>query len=531
MVYNRYDSYLFKRLLCPIILIIIIQIFVTSTLCVTDLDYSLRKLKNSEGRISGQESFHGTNSAELLINSKDSYSRIYVDLDQPLPLEDLESLSLWVNPQSGNASIQIDIYLDGDGDSSYSSKSSEDARIISQEKSWSELQMSRNEWNELDGFDLDYEIYKNKSSSAQSLDDLEEDLGSKKVVKVYITVTSNDEAATAASPTSVYIDYVKIGGEVISFEPLEDEEIKDGPSSASSGGLITYTITYGNNNLEPTDVIVKENYDSRTIFIDASPMPDSGSSDTWTFSDLPPGAHGKIVIKMRTIKPSATADIMGSVSGQGLTSTRGLLSNEFDGYMISNTVTIQAGDFNFSASASTWIKPIIGSTLEYSEHGSGDYQSEETLTYSTASIYASREISARASTAKINLSQSAANCSLGRGSIQASEDWSAALRAENDYRDITWSDRYWQAKSLNLSYTARLGKTLSSLDTSAQVQGLADRTAVWPMGTAETHLAGNFSLNGKIRWKNSNKSVSAEKEWLECCPVAQDESASNSTGL
>ncbi|MDD2837121.1 MAG: hypothetical protein PHY05_13350, partial [Methanothrix sp.] len=97
---------------------------------------------------------------------------------------------------------------------------------------------------------------------------------------------------------------------------------------------------------------------------------------------------------------------------------------------------------------------------------------------------------------------------------------SANLRALNDYRDIRWSDRYYEGKDLNLSYRAQLGKTLSYLETTAQVQGLADRTAYWPGGFADTHLAGNFTLAGSARWKWANKTVSPDKEWLGCsCPM------------
>jgi len=159
-----------------------------------------------------------------------------MNLQKHLPLDELDSLSLWVNPQSGSAAIQVDIYLDGDGDGKYSSKSAEDARITSVARSWSDLQMSYDEWNELDGFDLDYLVYKDSSRTARGLDSLQNEMGEKKVIRIYITVTGKDASASAASPTSVYIDYVMIGGDVISFEPLEEEELKDGPSSAAPAG-------------------------------------------------------------------------------------------------------------------------------------------------------------------------------------------------------------------------------------------------------------------------------------------------------
>src|SRR5690606_28414103 len=105
-----------------------------------------------------------------------------------------------------------------------------------------------------------------------SLDALKQALGQVNIDKIWITLTRKSDSDTIA-----FFDYINIGGDIISFEPLEDEDIKDGPSSASAGGLITYTITYGNNMLEPVDVVVIDNYDPATIFISADPPPDPGT--------------------------------------------------------------------------------------------------------------------------------------------------------------------------------------------------------------------------------------------------------------
>jgi hypothetical protein len=493
--YNRAFTFI-------IIIIIFSQMSIICSNGLTNLDYRLSNIKNTDAFISASQGFHGKSCAELSIDSEGKYARIYIYLDPPLPLEDLDQLSMWINPQSGDGSVQIELYLDGDGDDSYDSDGLLDARILSKKRSWSEAEMSNNAWNELDGFDLEYEKYKDDEFSPGSLDSCKSRLEGRGIVRIVITIYGSD--------TSTLIDYLTIGNEIISFEPLEKEDVKDGPTSATAGGLITYTITYGNNGLEPVDLIVKEDYDPRTVFIESYPPPDYGAIDTWTFHNLPPGAHGQIVIKMRSIKPSARAKIDGRVSGRGYACTEGMLSTEFESYLITNSVHITAGEFNFSASATTKIRPIIGSTLAFGEHGSGDYLAEEQLTYNSVSIAAERSILGEFSPAYLNLSKS---------SIPIKGRWSAKLRAENDYRDIRWSDRYYEAKSLNLSYHAQLGKTLSNLETDACVQGLADRTAVWPGGFADTHLNGNFSLHGKARWKWSNKAVSPDKEWLECCPL------------
>jgi len=474
-------------------LIIFLQLGIMSSLGLTDLDYSLRKLTYSLGSLSTEENFHGTNSAKLSIYNKDRFARIYIDLDDPLPLQDLDQFSMWIRPQSGCGSLQIEIYLD------------DNTKILSLKKSWAEMDMSYSQWNELDGFDLNY-------VGSGSLDDIKNQLKDKRITKIYITLYNTN---TDGLETTAFIDYIKIGDEIISFEPLEKEDVKDGPSSASPGGLMTYTITYGNNGIEPVDLIVKEDYDPQTVFVVSYPTPDPGTFDTWTFLHLPPGAHGQIVIKMRTRKPAAKARIDGQVSGNGFMSTEGMLSTEFESYLVTNNVHIMAGEFNFSGSATTRIRPIIGSVLQYGEHGAGDYESLEKLTYNSVSIQAERNILAKFSPAFVNLSKNSTPLLL-RG------DWSANLRAENDYRDIRWSDRYSEGKSLNLSYRAQLGKTLSYLETAAQMLGQADRTSYWPGGFTDTHLAGNFTLTGKARWKWANKTVRPDKEWLECSCLMEE---------
>mgnify|MGYP001331382851 FL=1 len=455
----------------------------------TNLDYKLSDLKYSDGIISEDRSFHGPNSAKLTVHEIKKFSRIYIDFDDPLNLEDLNQLSMWILPLSSDGEVRIEIYLQG----------YEDPLLA--EISLTEMQLSQ--WNELDGFDLEFE-------GDVSLDALKQTLGDISIEKIWITLYKNE----GDGDTIAFFDYINIGGEIISFEPLEEEDIKDGPSSASAGGLITYTITYGNNMLEPVDVVVIDNYDPATIFISAYPPPDPGTHDTWTFHNLAPGAHGQIIIKVRSTKPTAKASISGSVSGQGFCRVEGMLSTERDSRSVSNTVSIFAGEFNFSQSVSTRIRPIVGSVLKYGEHGTGKYQAEEKMKYSQSNINVDRRIQAIRSPARISLASNR--------SMNLHGGWSGNLRAENDYRDILWSDRYQEGRRLNLSYKASLGKSLTTLETSVWIEGLADRKVLWPAGFMESRLAGDFNLTGKYRWRWSNKTVAPDKGWLECCPLEQE---------
>jgi len=450
----------------------------------TNLDYSLRNLKYSDGIITEEQGFHGPNSAKLSVHKINKFSRIYIEFDDPLFLDDLDQLSMWVLPLSIDGEARIEIYLQGYKDP------------LVGKKSLSEMLLSQ--WNELDGFDLEYE-------GNESLDALKQTLRGMSIEKIWITLYKNE----GDSDTIAFFDYINIDGEIISFEPLEEEEIKDGPSSASAGGLITYTITYGNNMLEPVDVMVREDYDPQTVFISAYPPPDPGTHDTWTFHDLAPGKHGQITVKVRSIKPTAKASMSGSVSGEGFTKVEGMLSTERGSRSVTNTVSIHAGEFNYTQSVSTRIKPIIGSVLQYGEHGTGRYEAEEKLKYSQTSIYLDRSIQAARSPSRISLDNNR--------SMNLNSGWSGKLRAENDYRDIIWSDSYQEGKRLDLNYKASLGKSLTTLETSVRIEGLADRKALWPAGLMESRLSGDFNLTGKYRWRWSNKTIAPDKGWLECC--------------
>lgn len=473
---------------CIIILkfLIIFQVIIISCNSLTDLDYSFSSPKQSEAIISKEQGFHGPYSAKLSIDEKKDKPYIKFKFDDPLSLEDLDQLSMWTLPMSEKGWIRIQIYLNGIPDS------------ISADINFLDLVPS--EWNELDCFDMEFGDY-------GTLDALKQEFGSSEITEIRIILLTENDGSTA------FFDYINIDGDIISFEPLEEEEIKDGPSSASAGGLITYTITYGNNMLEPVDVVVIDNYDPATIFISADPPPDPGTHDTWTFHNLAPGAHGQITIKVRSIKPTAKASISGSVSGQGFCRVEGMLSNERDSRSVTNTVSIFAGEFNFSQSVSTRIRPIVGSVLKYGEHGTGKYQAEEKMKYSQSNINVDRRIHASRSPARISLGSNR--------SMNLNGGWSGNLQAENDYRDILWSDRYQEGRRLNLSYKASLGKSLTTLETSVRIEGLADRKALWPAGFMESHLSGDFNLTGKYRWRWSNKTIAPDKGWLECCPLEQ----------
>lgn len=471
----------------------------------TDLEYRLGKSKYGDVDLSEEVSFHGDTSAELYLSDKGTYIRITVYMDQPLFMEDLDSLSMWVDPESGNGEIQLDLFLDGDGDGSYKSKNPKDTRIRSLKESWSDRGMLFDEWNELDGFDLTYEKYGDKGLPVGGLESWRERLSGQKIVKLYITLYKDK----SVSKTSAFIDYITIAGQIISFEPLEKEAIKDAPASVSPGKTITYTITYGNNLPESVDLVVLESYDPATYFVMAYPEPDPGTNNIWTIRSLPPGEHGQIVVKLATAKPSCKAEIRGRVSGSGFTSVHEDLSTNVQGYDVTNRVTLTCKKFNITSSATTTVRPIKGSILSYEVHGSGIYHSQELLGYSPTKIFAYREIAGSSAPEWLNISLSPL---VFQGSWSARQSW------ENKARDLSWSESYHQTRLLNLSSRTQLTKSLTYQETASRFIGLADRQSLLNGAATVQMFAGNYTLKSKATAAWRNKRPRKSKAWLDFCP-------------
>ncbi len=477
----------------------------------TDLDYNLGRSKHGSSFVSDDESFHGSSSALLSVDENGSYIRISVYLDEPLALDEMDRLSMWISPKVGDGAAQIDLFLDGDGDGSYDSHSAQDARLRSLKESWSGIGMIPQEWNELDCFDIAYEEY-GKGSGGQSLDAHRERLGNKRVTRLYITLYKDK----SVPKTSAYFDYIKVGDQILSFEPLEQEEIKDGPKSVSPGGTITYVITYGNNLLEPVDLMVVESYDPTTTFIEAFPSPDRGTNNIWTIRNLPPGKHGQIIVKVSASKPTCKADLRGEVSGLGYTAVSGMLSTDFDSYQVSNTVTLSSDKFNITATAATAVRSIEGSVVTYNDHGPGSYGSREQLVYSPTRISVFRDVNAVGSTISANISTSNAS----DRSVLFSGDLHARGLCENRVRDLLWKESY-SGDILNISRRAQLSKTASFFETSARFTGTADCDFKWSDGISSSQLAGNLSFTRKAMAKYYSRRSSQSYDGLGCCPEAE----------
>lgn len=473
----------------------------------TDLDYRLGTSKHGSASLSDLESFHGENSARLSVDEEGNYIRVSVYFDYPMPIVDLDHLSMWMYPQSGNGNIQIEIFLDGDADGSYNSKSSDDARLRSAKKSWSEMSIETEQWNELDGFDLCYEEY--GEDGLATLDERAQQLQGLDVVRIYITIYKDPGVET----TSVFLDYIKAGDQIISFEPLEEEVIKSGPASASPGGQITYTLTYGNNLQEPIDLVITEFYDSRTIFVSADPGPDAGTDNVWTIRSLQPGEHGQIVVKVKTNKFSCKADINGRASGTGFTSIKNIVSNDLESYEVTNTVRLASSGFNATDTVRTAIRPVAGSSTSFNHHGYGDFRSQGWLKYSSSSIILQQAMNASRSPVLVNPgSKTLTFC----GHLYASNAFLSPAR------EISYSEEYRYADSLRLDTNLRLSKSNTDLQSLSSFSGWAEIAQKWRNTSYMQHYVGSFSRDLQAHTRIAKKTKSRSEDSLECCFASQD---------
>lgn len=470
--------------------VILMLLLVSTAGAITDADYSITKSKKSAAEISGI-GYHGTHSARLSVYPGGSSKSVPITIS-PTRIDTLDTFNLWLHPASNRGSIELEVMLDGDSDGKSSTSDPEDASILIAIASWSDGRWldtggNSNGWREFDASESRLSI-KSKDSQKSRKDitwsEAQDILRGMDVVKVYIRL----RGATKYEGVSCYVDYVRIAGEVISFEPLERNSIKKAKqSSVSPGSTITYTITYGNNLEVPADIVVREFYDQRTLFLEAYPPPDPGTTNVWTIRGLRPGEHGQITVKVKTLKGSCTAGIDGSVVGVGYASVYRRLSTEQEAYYVTNSVRIDGGGINRSASATTRVRSQSGFVFEFKEHGSGSYASSEDTDYSTTSIVFQSESLANRSSVTLNLSMR---------DVSYNSTWGLSWSCENQKLKSYMREIYY-GNFINLSSTAIMRSTRSTFESTGSVDGMADLRYMTRGSEVGTRLYGSFRLGSK----------------------------------
>jgi len=201
-----------------------------------------------------------------------------------------------------------------------------------------------------------------------------------------------DEEAVGVLNNTVNVTGTSRTGDVHDWDTAQvlvirvELEKSGSPATVAPGGTLSYTIKYSNSETKSlTNVIITENYPEGVTFISANPAPDAGTNNKWTIGTLPAGASGQIIIK---VKVSESRDLSftetGSVTGEGFVMISKDISTEQKPYRLKNVVTISCAETDpVTASASTTVSGVPGTSLEITEHGSGIYESEEILNLET----------------------------------------------------------------------------------------------------------------------------------------------------
>jgi hypothetical protein len=483
--------------LCYILILVSLMILPGTGL--TDLDYGLGKSKYGKATVA-EEGFHGPHSALLSVGEGGSSIKVIVYVDEPMALDEMESFSLWSKPVEGDGKIKVDMYLDGDGDGKWSSKSISDAKLYATSDSWTTEGWQMDDWTEIDALDLNYKKSGYSMLGEKKLCEWQKDHGDLGLVKVYISLYK-----VGSANSTCYIDYIMVGDQILSFEPLEDLPTKTArQKSISPGSKISYNITYGNDLLEEiTNLVIVENYDPRTVFLFSDPAPDPGTNNVWTIGRLSPGQHGQIKIQMIADKQKIDADITGSVSGEGYISVRRRLSTERPGYNVTNRAIVSCDQWSHVGTATVAVKPVDETSIEFSEHGCGCYSSTDDLRHTSTEIFIDEMLSAERINSWDNLtadepsSRALSGSSIYNATIYNSS-WFASHTFENDKTKSILLERYMQGERLCSNATAEVRSTRSFMETESNFTGLAEFETRWKDITLVNILSGSFSVNRSI---------------------------------
>ncbi len=236
------------------------------------------------------------------------------------------------------------------------------------------------------------------------------------------------------------------------------------------GGTIGYTINYQNLvSLPLTQVTITEQASSDLIFLSASPAPDQGTDNVWSIGDL--AAHGKGTISVLfQVKNASNLSFLSqsSVSGSGFASTYRRLSTETQNQILKNSVTLTCKEFSpVSTSYFVKLRNSDGTSLLKTEHGSGEYSSEELASLQMQN----RSISSTGSLKAVYRPTSFALP--GGRSINYSSEISSLTRSRNRATQASTSNEIRYSKSLEMDERLLIDKNETSISVEGSLQGQA----------------------------------------------------------
>ncbi|MDD2837004.1 MAG: SdrD B-like domain-containing protein, partial [Methanothrix sp.] len=321
---------------------------------------------------------------------------------------------------------------------------------------------------------------------------------------VVVTGTSS-EAAIAEAKGSVSVNVEKMPVQPILLNKTSD--LKE----VWPGATVGYTITYESllKQAYLNDVVITEQASSDLIFLSASPAPDAGTDNVWSIGRLAPGQKGTINVFFQ-VKNTTNLSFLSqsSVSGSGFTNSYRRLSTETESQGLRNSVTLTSKEFTpVTTSYFVKLRDSYGTSLLKTEHGSGDYSSDEI----SAMQMQNRSISTAGSLKAIFRPTSF--LLPGGKSINYDSEIASSTITRNRATLASTSNSVRYAKSLEMDEKILVDKNETSISVEGSLQGQAhlgvlkkDSQAVKPSPVFESSqdYTGAFRFNESMQDYGSN---------------------------
>jgi len=284
-------------------------------------------------------------------------------------------------------------------------------------------------------------------------------------------------------------------------------------STVAPGGTITYTITYRNRGSNViSDVVIVESYPPGTIFISASPPPDSGTENRWTIGDLPAGASGTITIAVRAPDEAKIKFFMEqSAKGLGFVRTYKDLNTGREPQVLTNQVIMTGRGITGQFAVSTvTISGEAGTKLAMRESGSGSYEREEELRYL-------RENRSIKDASNLSVSYQATNFQLpGTGSINYTSKWTDREKAKNYVTSESVEESYRYATKIQKEGQIEMDRNGTNMTADSEFEGMRhagyfkaskpdDKGRVSPLMEMSSDYTGSFRVKERLGTTYSNR--------------------------
>ncbi|OPY54450.1 MAG: hypothetical protein A4E49_01027 [Methanosaeta sp. PtaU1.Bin112] len=321
---------------------------------------------------------------------------------------------------------------------------------------------------------------------------------------VVVTGTSSD-ATIAEAKGTVSLNVEKLTGQPILLNKTSD--LKE----VWPGATVGYTISYESllKKTDLTEVVITEQASSDLIFLYASPAPDQGTDNVWSIGDLGPGKKGTISVLFQVKNASNLSFFsQSSISGSGYVNSYRRLSTETESQGLKNSVTLTCKEFTpVSTSYFVKLRDSDGTSLLKTDHGSGDYLSEEVA----AMQMKNRSIS---STGSLKAIYRPTSFSLPGGkSLNYDSEIASSTITRNRATQASTGQEIRYAKNLEMNHKLLVDKNETLLSVEGSVQGQAhlgvlkkDGQAVKLSSIVESSqdYGGSFRFNSSLEDYGSN---------------------------